>query len=156
MLLIGAVVGVGYQFFGTYVVEPLIARATSGALPDVSAFRAAIGDTQRLAILIVIGWTLGAIVEELAIRGWLMTRLAEIGGFSAAAWIVAAIASSAIFGVAHLYQGVSGVVANALTGVVFATLYFATGRNLWPCIVAHGCLDTTGFVLIYFGVYPGL
>jgi len=65
VLLIGAVVGVGYQFFGTYVVEPLIARATSGALPDVSAFRAAIGDTQRLAILIVIGWTLGAIVEEL-------------------------------------------------------------------------------------------
>jgi len=48
-------------------------------------------------------------VEELAIRGWLMTRLAEIGRFSAAAWIV-----------------------------------------------AHGCLDTTGFVLIYFGVYPGL
>jgi len=26
----------------------------------------------------------------------------------------------------------------------------------WPCIIAHGCLDTTGFVLIYLGVYPGL
>jgi len=155
-LLMGAVAGVGYQFVGTYLIEPVIARATSGVLPDVSAFRAAIGDEQRLAILLVISWTLGALVEELAVRGWLMTRLAEIGRFSTGAWAFAAVTSSALFGVAHLYQGLSGVIASALTGLVLSVLYFATGRNLWPCIIAHGCLDTTGFVLIYLGVYPGL
>jgi membrane protease YdiL (CAAX protease family) len=155
-LLIGAAVGVGYQFVGTYLVEPLIARASSGVLPDVSAFRALVGDEGRLAILLTIGWTLGAVVEELVFHGWFMTRVAEIGRYSAAAWTVAALASSVVFGVAHLYQGLSGVIANGLTAVVIAALYFATGRNLWPCIIAHGCLDTTGFVLIYLGVYPGL
>src|SRR5258705_13124370 len=37
-LLIGAAVCVGYQFVGTYLVEPPIARASSGGVPDATAF----------------------------------------------------------------------------------------------------------------------
>jgi hypothetical protein len=33
-LIFGVLVGVGYQFLGTWVVEPAIARLTTGALPD--------------------------------------------------------------------------------------------------------------------------
>jgi CAAX protease family protein len=66
------------------------------------------------------------------------------------------VVSSALFGLAHAYQGVSGMVATGLTGLLFAGVYLATGRNLWAAIIAHGSLDTTGFVLMYFGVYPGL
>jgi uncharacterized protein len=69
---------------------------------------------------------------------------------------VAAVVSSALFGAVHLYQGVSGVVATGLTGLVFAGLYLATGRNLWASILAHGFMDTAGFVMIYLGVYPGM
>lgn len=154
--LVAVAVGIGYQFVGTYLLEPLIARLTTGALPDVSAFRRAVGDEQRLAILLMISWTMGALVEELVFRGWLMTRLAELGSFSKAGWIFSAIGSSALFGVAHLYQGASGVVATGLTGFVEAIVYFTTGRNLWACVLVHGALDSAGFLLIYLGVYPGL
>ncbi|RPJ76245.1 MAG: CPBP family intramembrane metalloprotease [Acidobacteria bacterium] len=156
VLAIGIATGVGYQVVGLYLVEPLIASMTTGKLPDVSAFRPLVGDEVRLAFWLAMSWTFAAFLEEMVYRGWLMSRLAEAGHFSAAAWVVAAIASSALFGIAHLYQGISGVVATGLTGLVFAGAYLASGRSLWAAILAHGILDTTGFVMIYLGVYPGL
>ena len=155
-VFIGVLAGVGYQFLGIYVLEPLIARATSGQIPDVSLFRPLIGDTKQLLFWLAMTWTLAAFMEEMVYRGWILTRIAELGKFSSASWFVAALISSALFGAAHLYQGVSGVISTGLSGFLFAILYLATGRNLWASIVAHGMLDTAGFVMIYFGVYPGL
>ncbi len=156
VLLLSAAVGIGYQFVGLFVLEPLIARVTSGELPDVSAFRSVVGDEKRLLFWLVTSWTLAAFMEEMVYRGWLLTRLAELTGFSANGWVVAMLATSALFGAIHLYQGVSGVVATGLSGLVFGWLYLATGRNLWPSILAHGFLDTTGFVMMYLGMYPGI
>jgi membrane protease YdiL (CAAX protease family) len=156
ILAIGLVVGVAYQALGLYIIEPLLARATSGQLPDVSMFRPIVGDEARLAIWLALVWTLAAFMEEMVYRGWIMTRVAEIGRFSGAAWVVALLVSSAIFGAVHLYQGAAGVVATALSGGVFAALYLATGRNLWAGILAHGFMDTVGIVMIYLGIYPGL
>ena len=155
-LAIGLAVGVIYQFLGLYVIEPVIAGLSSGALPDASVFRPVIGDEVRLAIWLVLVWTLAAFMEEMVFRGWILTRVAEAGRFSVGAWVAAVVVSSAIFGAVHLYQGASGVIATGLTGAVFAGLYLGTGRNLWACIFAHGFMDTVGFVMIYLGVYPGL
>jgi membrane protease YdiL (CAAX protease family) len=66
------------------------------------------------------------------------------------------VATSVLFGVVHLYQGLSGIVATGITGLVFGGLYLASGRNLWACVIAHGVLDTAGFVMMYLGIYPGL
>jgi membrane protease YdiL (CAAX protease family) len=148
--------GVAYQFLGLYAVEPAIAQLTHAGLPDVSAFRPLIGNGSLFAFWLAISWTMAAFMEELVYRGWFLTRIAELGGFSRGAWLASAIGSSALFGAAHLYQGPSGMLATGLTGAVFATVYLVTGRNLWGCILAHGTLDTAGFVLIYLGLYPGL
>ena len=156
VLVIGAVVGIFYQFLGTYAIEPLIARVTGSGLPDVSAFRSLIGNEAGLAFYLVLSWTLAAILEEMVYRGWIMTRIAELGRFSKGAWTASVVASSMLFGAAHLYQGASGVVATGLTGMVFAGVYLATGRNLWAAILTHGLLDTVGFLMIYSGAYPGL
>ena len=155
-MAVGVLVGVGYQLLGTYTVEPLIARATTGELPDVSQFRSLIGDEQQLVYRIGISWSLAALLEEISFRGWLMTRFAEVGCFARSWWVGGMLATSVLFGVVHAYQGVSGIIATGLTGLVFGGVYLATGRNLWACIVAHGVLDTTGFVMMSFGVYPGL
>jgi membrane protease YdiL (CAAX protease family) len=155
-LAIGLTVGVIYQFLGLYVIEPLLARLTSGELPDVTMFRPIVGDEARLAMWLVLVWTLAAFMEELVYRGWIMTRVAEVGRLSAGSWVAAVVVSSAIFGAVHLYQGVSGVIATGLTGAMLAGLYLGTGRNLWASILAHGFMDTVGFVMIYLGIYPGL
>ena len=152
----GVVVGVAYQFVGTFVVEPVIARLTTGELPDVSQFRGLVGNELLLAFWIALSWTLAACLEEVGYRGWILTRFAELGRYSRGAWIGAMLASSVLFGIVHSYQGASGMISTGLTGLIFASIYLATGRNLVAAIVAHGSLDTAGFVMMYLGAYPGL
>ncbi|MGE3274042.1 MAG: lysostaphin resistance A-like protein [Vicinamibacterales bacterium] len=151
----GVATGAGYQIVSLYVIEPLVAQLTTGALPDVSMFRPLIGNPVQLLFWVALSWTLAAFVEEAVFRGWLMTRVAQLTG-GPAAWTVALVASSAIFGAAHFYQGWSGVTTTGLNGAVFAAAYLACGRNLWVPIIAHGVADTMGFAMIYLGVYPGL
>lgn len=152
----GVVVGVAYQALSIWILEPLIAFATSSALPDVSAFQTVVGNRRELAFWIVMSWTRAGFGEEVVYRGWILTRLSELGRFSQPAWVAGAIGSSLVFGAAHVYQGVSGVLATALAGLVMAVVYLATGRNLWAPVIAHATMDTTGFVMIYLNVYPGL
>jgi membrane protease YdiL (CAAX protease family) len=153
---LGTAVGIGYQIVGTYALEPLIARLTGSGLPDVSAFRSIVGNERQLLFWVAVAWIVAALLEEISFRGWLMTRAAELGRYRTAAWLAGLLLSSAVFGAVHLYQGLSGIIATGVTGLVFGVLYLATGRNLWACIIAHGVLDTAGFVMMYFGVYPGI
>jgi uncharacterized protein len=155
-VLVGVSVGLGYQLLSLFVVEPSIARLTGSALPDVSIFRAVIGDTRRLLFWLVVSWSTAAFAEETVYRGWITSRLAELGRFSPRAWIAATAITSMVFGIIHMYQGLSGMIATSLTGLVLGCLYLATGRNLWAAIVAHGVMDTSAFVMIFFGVYPGV
>lgn len=154
-LVMGVAIGIAYQYLSLYVVEPLIARLT-GNLPDVSQFAPLIGNKFFLFISIVISWTLAAFGEELAFRGYLMNRIADLVGSSPRGWAISVALVSALFGIVHLYQGASGMIAITLTGLLLGGLYLATGRNLWLPIIVHGVNDTLGFLLIFLGKYPGL
>lgn len=154
-LVMGVAIGIAYQYLSLYVVEPLIARLT-GNLPDVSQFAPLIGNKFFLFISILISWTLAAFGEELAFRGYLMNRIADLVGSSPRGWAISVTLVSALFGIVHLYQGASGMIAITLTGLLLGGLYLATGRNLWLPIIVHGVNDTLGFLLIFLGKYPGL
>jgi membrane protease YdiL (CAAX protease family) len=154
-LVLGIAIGVGYQSLSLYVIEPLIARLT-GNLPDVSQFAPLVGNKFFLFISIVISWTLAAFGEELAFRGYLMNRIADLVGSSHMGWAISVTLVSVLFGIVHLYQGASGIITITLTGLLLGGLYLATGRNLWLPIIVHGVNDTLGFFLIFLGKYPGL
>lgn len=51
-----------------------------------------------------------------------------------------------VFGLAHLYQGLAGVLVTALAGIVMTAIYVATGSILWP-ILFHAVIDLRGLVL---------
>lgn len=155
-LLVGIGVGIAYQYISLYAIEPLLARLT-GALPDVSQFAPLVGNTFFFVFSLVISWTLAAFAEEMVFRGYLLNRVAElVGERQRAAWVVALVVTSVLFGIVHMYQGASGMITAAISGLLFGALYLATGRNLWAAIIAHGVNDTLGFTLIYLGKYPGL
>ncbi|HEY6595105.1 MAG TPA: CPBP family intramembrane glutamic endopeptidase [Asanoa sp.] len=82
-----------------------------------------------------------AILEEVVVVGYLITRLRELSWRKPA--IVAA--SAVLRGSYHLYQGVGSFVGNAVMGVVFA-LFFLRTRRVVPLIVAHTLLDVVAFV----------
>ncbi len=82
-----------------------------------------------------------AVLEEVVVVGYLITRLRQLS------WQVpAAIAASALLrGSYHLYQGFGAFVGNAVMGVVFA-LFFLRYKRTGPLIVAHTLLDVVAFV----------
>jgi membrane protease YdiL (CAAX protease family) len=82
-----------------------------------------------------------AVVEEVIVVGFLMTRLKQLG------WeLPAVIVTSAVLrGSYHLYQGYGMAIGNMLMGVVFAYFYHRTGRVM-PLVIAHSILDIVSFV----------
>jgi len=74
--------------------------------------------------------------EEFLYRGFVMAALARLG------WPLFLIVatSAAMFGLAHLYQGRSGVASTFLLGLVFGWVRIAYG-SLIPVIVWHAVVD---------------
>ena len=153
-VLIGIGAGIGYQGFSLYVAEPAIARVT-GKLPDVSLFAPLAGNVHFLLISLAVAWTLAAFGEEFVYRGYLLTRTARVLGDTPRAWLGALAVTSLLFGAGHAYQGASGMITAGFGGFVFGALYLAAGRNLWVSVIAHGSMDTVGFLLLFLGRYPG-
>jgi membrane protease YdiL (CAAX protease family) len=77
--------------------------------------------------------------EEFLYRGFTMAALAR-AGFPV--W-AAVVASSALFGLAHLYQGRRGVLATLAFGILFGIARIAYG-SLVPVVVWHATVDAVG------------
>lgn len=102
---------------------------------------AALRDVWWAVPVLILAAAQNAILEEVIVVGYLMTRLREIG------WRTGAViaASALLRGSYHLYQGFGAFIGNAIMGVVFA-LFFLRTRRVMPLIVAHTLLDVVAFV----------
>jgi membrane protease YdiL (CAAX protease family) len=139
------------------VVMPVIQRVT-GVPPDLEAFAVLRGNLGALIGGLAVVWTLAAFGEELIARAFLMqatTRILPDQFRASARWGIALVASSVVFGLAHAYQGPTGMLGAGVLGAGFGLAYLAGGRNLWPAILAHGIYDTVGFVAVFSGMTPG-
>ena len=152
---VGVLAGVLMELLAVFVTTPLIS-SFFGTEPNYSEFKEIRGNLPLLFIFLGLSWTLAAFGEEICFRGFLMNRLARIFGESRVAWISALLLSSILFGWGHTEQGVSGWIQEGLSGLILGVLFLFANRNLVVPIVAHGISNTLAFVLIYFGLYPGL
>ena len=86
-----------------------------------------------------------AVLEEVIVAAYLITRLRQLGLTR-----VAAVGVSALLrGSYHLYQGWGGFLGNLAMGVLFGAVFMRT-RRAWPLVVAHFLLDVAagvGFIL---------
>ena len=105
---------------------------------------------------VVGSWTLAAFGEEMVYRGYLMNRVAGLFRRTRSAWVFSLLLVHVGFGLAHAYQGITGVIDEGLAGLLLGLIYLRTGRNLAVPIVAHGLTDSIDFLLIFFGRYPGM
>jgi hypothetical protein len=60
------------------------------------------------------------------------------------------------FGLAHAYQGLTGILDEGLVGLLLGLVYLGAKRNLAVPIIAHGIGDSIDFLLIFLGKYPGM
>jgi hypothetical protein len=117
--------------------------------PDTARFAALSGNLPLLLMGVTGIWISAAFGEELLVRGFLLDRLSRLFGGDRIAVVMAVVTSALLFGFGHAYQGTTGVVAAGVAGVLYAIFYLLSGRNLWVTILAHGLLDTVGFIAIY-------
>jgi len=77
-----------------------------------------------------------ALLEEVVVVAYLVTRLRQVGLTEAAA-----VGSSALLrGAYHLYQGWGGFSGNVAMGLLFGFVFTRT-RRAWPIVLAHFLLD---------------
>jgi len=61
--------------------------------------------------------------------------------------IVGVVLSAVAFGLGHAYQGRIGMAGTAITGLLYAALFLASG-SLVPCMLAHFMQDMFGAALL--------
>jgi CAAX protease family protein len=151
----GLVCGLAMEALELFVNQPILVRLT-GEQPDLHDFKILTGNLRYTLIALALVWTLAAFGEELVYRGYLMNRVADLGRRTRGAWIVSLILVNVAFGLAHTYQGVTGVAENFIDGALMGIMYLAARRNLAIPIIAHGIQDTVDLLLVFLGRYPGL
>ncbi len=101
---------------------------------------------------LAIVWTWAAFGEEIGYRGYLLTRAADLGARSQAAYWVGVVLVSVLFGLGHYYKGPAGIIDSGVAGLILGAAYMLSGRNLWAPILAHGFIDTIGVIAVFLGV----
>jgi membrane protease YdiL (CAAX protease family) len=152
-LLVAVIAGCAMEALELLVTQPILIHLFHQP-PDLSALNELYHHPGALAFALALTWSLAAFGEELVWRGYVLNRIAEVLGSIRGRFFIALLFSSAVFGLAHYDQGITGVTENIIDGALLASLYLASGRNLWVPILAHGITDTVDCILLYSGHYP--
>jgi membrane protease YdiL (CAAX protease family) len=145
-------VGIGYQALDVFLISPILQRLTGESI-DLSQFSFLRGSLPALLFFLLISWTEAAFIEEMFFRGYFLNRLTDLTGNQRWGIAFALIGNTLVFGAAHAYQGLTGVLDTALAGLLLGLLYLFARRNLWLPILVHGIIDTLGFLLIFFNLF---
>lgn len=94
----------------------------------------------RYPVLVLSALQNGAL-EEIVVVAYLLTRLDQLGWRPGRALV----ASSALRGSYHLYQGFGGFAGNFVMGLIFG-YFFQRTKRVTPLIIAHTLIDTVSFV----------
>jgi len=125
-LLQGLVFGFCLELFDLFGKQPLLRRLL-GKPPDLSSFTAVQGNLKFALLMIGLLWIFAALGEELVYRGYLMNRIADLGGGTRVAWTVSLVLISALFGVSHYQQGLTGIIEEGSDGLILGLLYLGCG-----------------------------
>lgn len=129
------------------VLKPVV-NHVSGTTQDMSQFMGLQGDLTKLLTLVALSWTLAALGEELAFRGFVLTRMTELVGSAGIRLALAVALTSILMGLLHTEYGLVGVVASAVDSIFYSVLRYRY-QTLWASILAHGFMNTIGLVTFF-------
>lgn len=130
------------------LVQPFVERLV-GRGANNSRFDNVRGHWAVLLAWLAAVWTIVAFGEEMVFRGYLMNRISDLVGRTKAGWVSSLLGSALVFGLAHSYQGLAGLISTAELGLFLGILYLVNKRNLWMNIVCHGVIDTISLTALY-------
>jgi membrane protease YdiL (CAAX protease family) len=139
--MVGAVWGLLIGIAASFVLLPLISRWTRRPIVvgDIQALLPQTPDERLLFVVVAVS---AGVCEELLFRGFGL-RLFEQAGLTG---MVLLVVAAAAFGLAHIYQGVAGVLITFILGLLLSFAYVATGSLLLPMAI-HTLIDLRILVL---------
>ena len=150
ILLIALVAAVLRILLGQFLIEPVTGFFWPKPIAPELANEIT-GNVKIALVALLLVWTFAAFGEEIAFRGYLLTRAADIGRRSAPAYWIGIVPVSILFGYENYYKGPSGVIDSSVAGLILGSAYMVAGRNLWASILTHGFIDTFGVIDAFFG-----
>lgn len=135
---------------GALVIEPLAAHFWPPIVAPAGS-EGISGNIGMALLWLLLVWIWAAFGEEVGYRGYLLTRAADIGGRTTAAYWIGVVVVAILFGYGHYYKGPAGILDSGVAGLILGAAYMLSGRNLWTCILAHGLIDTCGVTGAFFG-----
>jgi membrane protease YdiL (CAAX protease family) len=146
----GVLFGILIFILQNFIMHPLINSMfpeTTGKEVEISALFSSLW---YLPVLLVISVLKGGFSEELW-RVFVLTRFRKC--FGKPGLIFALVLSSILFGIGHLYQGISSMISISIVGFLYALVYLRKG-NAWEAVVGHATYDIVGTILgfiLYYG-----
>jgi membrane protease YdiL (CAAX protease family) len=150
VLLIAVAAAALRILLGQFLIEPVTSFFWLKPIPPAMANEIT-GNAKMALFAFLVVWTFAAFGEEIAYRGYLLTRAADVGRRSIGAYWIGIVLVSILFGYGHYYKGASGIIDSGVAGLILGTAYMLAGRNLWASILAHGFIDSFGVIDAFFG-----
>ncbi|NIR73198.1 CPBP family intramembrane metalloprotease [candidate division KSB1 bacterium] len=118
---------------------------------NMSGYNYLQGNLPMLLGVLVAVFFVSSFGEEVIYRGFLITRISEMGG-NGKMWLkITVLISAIIFGLVHFEWGVAGMVQTGFMGLALGTSYLLVKRNLWVLVLAHAYMDATLMIQMYLG-----
>jgi membrane protease YdiL (CAAX protease family) len=144
-LAIGLAFGIALKLAMKAIVMPLL-----GADPINQAYHYLAGNRAAIPGMLfamIVGAGFG---EETLFRGYMFERLGKLFGPGGISKAKVVLITSVLFGLAHYsVQGLAGAQQGTIFGLVFGTIFAATGR-LWMLMCAHAAFDLTAYAIIFW------
>lgn len=136
---------------GDILITPIIEKLV-GQTIDLRALDGLRGSLVNYLLFIGFMWVVAAFGEEFIYRGFLIERTGAVfSGTMTAKWLLA-LFSALLFGMAHRYQGLAGMITTGMIGFAFGAIFLLSQKRLWLTIITHGLYDVIGITLIYLDI----
>ena len=148
--LLLAVVAIAALRVAAIFLEPIF-EALLGGPRNLDRFSDVQGSAGSLVALLAASWTIAAFGEEIAYRIVLMRGFSFVLGDSGTAKWLALVLQALMFGLIHAYQGPTGILSSATSGLIFGAVTLVGRWSIWPAAIAHGINNTIGILSLYRG-----
>lgn len=116
---------------------------------DVSQFAVVYENLPNLLLYLLASWTLAALGEEFAFRGFFQNRIISLFRNQTTGTILAVAVTSVFFGVIHAEQGIVGIILTAIDSLFFSVIRYRY-RSIWASVLVHGFMNSIGFLTFFF------
>jgi len=151
-VVIGTLTAILLFTFLNYVFFPLLNHIVALPHPNLKDFDNIRHNTANYIFVLLMGWIVGGIYEEIVFHGFIFTRLEKLFGGKNAV-VISFWITNIIFGLYHIQLGAEGIINAFLAGLVYHALMLRYKRNIWYAVICHAVFDTIALTFIYLGIW---